>query len=135
MTRERKLIIPARINAALFVVSFCSGAEVNLSWNDNSDNEAGFIMEASADGGEFVEIGRTEENVSNFTHVIADEDRNVEFVYRVKAFNFFAESGYSNTVKAKGKYFEALEDAPEGLEFNVPSLTINAENVVIQESG
>lgn len=71
-----------------------ASAEVVLSWSDNSDNEEGFNIERSVDGGAFVEIGQTGPDVSTF--IDAAVEPGVDYEYRVNAFNAFGVSGFTN---------------------------------------
>jgi len=50
-----------------------------LTWEDQSNNEDGFVIEALAPAG-FLEVGRVAANVTTFT------DTRTEGVYRVRAF-------------------------------------------------
>ncbi|MDQ8201374.1 hypothetical protein [Pelagicoccus sp. SDUM812003] len=77
-----------------------------MSWSDNSDNELGFHVERSTDGIRFVRIGITDANVNQFEDSAAAEGRN--YHYRVRAFNEYGFSGYTNTVEA---IVEVVEDA------------------------
>lgn len=92
---------------------------LTLRWSDNSSNEAGFNVEVSKDGGEFFEIATTGENEAVFIHTIPDEEKDIEFTYRVRAFNSIGVSGYSNTVTAKRSDFE-VPNAPSN-----PTISIN----------
>ncbi len=87
-----------KIVLSFFIVSASSiqAVDIPLTWNDNSDNEKGFIVERSVDGGEFAQVGATEENVNKFTD--ADVPLGKQLTYRVYAFNDYGDSGYSNTV-------------------------------------
>lgn len=71
-----------------------SDAVVSLSWSDNSDNEAGFILERATDSGEFVQLADLAAGIAIF------EDDSVSalhtYTYRVKATNDAGDSGYSN---------------------------------------
>ncbi len=73
-------------------------ASVTLNWRDNSSNEHGFSIERSSDGNRFQEIARVASNVVEFTDEDATEGNT--FHYRVRAFNAFGHSGYTNTIKA-----------------------------------
>lgn len=67
-----------------------------FSWSDNSDNEDGFIFEA-LEAGEWVEVGRTAANVSEFE---LQESERFEGA-RVCAFNAWGRSGYAQNLKAE----------------------------------
>ncbi|MEW6296260.1 MAG: fibronectin type III domain-containing protein [Thermodesulfobacteriota bacterium] len=74
-------------------------AELLLSWMDQSDDESGFFVERgdSADG-PFIQIAVVGENVTSYTD--ADLVPGATYCYRVRAFNEFAVSPYSNTACA-----------------------------------
>ena len=89
----RKLIL------ALVLTLPLQAADIHLEWNDNSDNEEGFVVERSTDGTTFVQVGTTSVNVNNYVDV--GVPLNVELTYRVYAFNDYGDSTYSNTVMEK----------------------------------
>jgi glucose/arabinose dehydrogenase len=67
---------------------------VDLSWNDNSNNEAGFIIERKTYNGNFQAIDSVESNVTIYTDwTVVDT---TTYTYRVYAFNAANNSGYSN---------------------------------------
>jgi len=65
--------------------------DIDLSWNDNSDNEDGFKIYNNASGS-FTQIGKTAPNTNSFT----DTSQNLEFgkttCYKIRAYNSFGES-------------------------------------------
>lgn len=73
--------------------------EIRLTWEDNSDNEAGFRIERKlgtvSAPGPFTEIRVVGANVETF------DDANIRagltYTYRVRAYNAFGTSAYSNT--------------------------------------
>ena len=68
--------------------------QVLLTWSDNSYNEAGFVVERSTDGVNFTQIQSLGPNSTSFTDVpVALE---TTYSYRVYAFNYAGNSGYSN---------------------------------------
>ncbi|MCB8992130.1 MAG: VWA domain-containing protein [Ardenticatenaceae bacterium] len=72
-----------------------SGSAVDLTWADNSDNEANFIIEHSPNGTDsWEEAGRVGANVTTFTH--EDIECGTTVFYRVKAVNGLLTSAYSN---------------------------------------
>jgi hypothetical protein len=56
-----------------------------VTWQDNSSNEAGFIIERSANGGAYVEVGAVGKNVTFFDDMTAS--RSSTYSYRVAAYN------------------------------------------------
>ena len=79
--------------------TFVSASRVDLNWTDNANNEAGFRIQRSTNGGfTFAEIGTVPGNATAFsdTDVTADS----EYVYRVYAFNDAGNSEPSNSVTA-----------------------------------
>jgi len=82
--------------SGLFVLGLTTNAaELTLSWNDNSSNEDGFRIERSSDGSSFIEIATVGANVATYEDTTIAEDQN--YTYRVRAFNEFGNSGYSNS--------------------------------------
>jgi len=80
----------------LLLVAQAFAADLSLTWNDNSDNEDGFVIERSQDAGPYVEIGGT--GINEASYVDTDVPIGVVLKYRVKAVNQFGDSGYSNEV-------------------------------------
>ncbi|HET9532559.1 MAG TPA: choice-of-anchor D domain-containing protein, partial [Blastocatellia bacterium] len=75
-----------------------SDTQIDLSWQDNSDNELGFRIERSQDGFNFTEVGAVGSNVTEFSDTTAFA--NTTFFYRVLAFNSFGNSNPSNIADA-----------------------------------
>lgn len=131
-----------KITAALFAAFAISGAAfagpvVVLNWSDNSTNEEGFIVERALPGAEFVEIGRTAENVSTYQDLAPELKPGQTVVYRVQAFNSFGVSGYTNEASHRLKadrFFQPIDGDPSGIDtLQVSSLTINAQSVTVIE--
>ena len=57
---------------------------VTLTWTDNADNEAGYIIEQSTDNKTFTEIGRTEANTTTF--VASGLTPETAYYFRVQAY-------------------------------------------------
>ncbi|NIM13649.1 MAG: carboxypeptidase [Candidatus Aminicenantes bacterium] len=72
--------------------------QINLAWTDNSDNETSFKIERSTDGNTFSEIDSVEANVTSYRDTTVAE--NTIYWYRVRAANFYGDSGYSNISSA-----------------------------------
>lgn len=87
----KKIIINAPDNLSAQSVT---GKSVQLSWDDKSDNETGFIIERNQAGSIYLEIGNVGNNATSFT------DTNLtpatQYTYRVKAVNGKNSSPYSN---------------------------------------
>ncbi len=76
-----------------------SKSEITLSWKDNSDNEDGFILERKEEGGSYSPITTIQKdtNIYSDKNVLPDK----VYYYRIKSFNSYGESDYSNEVKVK----------------------------------
>ena len=77
-----------------------SGAQINLSWTDNSNNEDGFRIERCQGGGcsNFAEIATVGPNVSNYSNT--GLAASTTYRYRARAYNGGGNSAYSNTADA-----------------------------------
>ncbi len=85
---------PSRLTA--IAVSFY---EINLSWQDNSDDEAGFMVQQRVDGSSnWVEIGSTKANVTTFSDIGLEPT--TIYHYRVRAFKKDVTSDFSNEARA-----------------------------------
>jgi subtilisin family serine protease len=77
-----------------------SSSQINIGWNDNSDNETGFAIERCAGSGcsNFSEISRVEPNITSFADLGLTAQ--TTYRYRVLAFNEGGSSKYTNTAEA-----------------------------------
>lgn len=73
-----------------------SGTQVNLTWSDNSDIETGYVVERLDPGGVFQPIVTLPANTTSYMDSSLNPD--TQYSYRVRATNFAANSGYSNSV-------------------------------------
>lgn len=72
-----------------------SSSQINLSWTDNSNNEAGFKVERKAGiGGTYTQIASVGANVT--AHSDTGLTAGTAYYYRVMAYNSFGDSVYSN---------------------------------------
>jgi subtilisin family serine protease len=75
-----------------------SEGEIALTWIDASVDEEGFTVERKERGGVFEEVTRIDRNTTSYS------DTNLpgkgSYTYRIKAFNTYGDSGYSNEAKA-----------------------------------
>lgn len=72
-----------------------SSRQIDLTWTDNSDNEAGFGIERSEDGVTFVAIDSADADITSYqdTGLVAS----TEYFYRTFAYNSVGNSNYSDT--------------------------------------
>ena len=73
-----------------------SGAEIFISWTDNSTNESSFVIERSTDGTNYTQIGSVPGNTTSYTDN-AGLLVNTLYYYRVKAVNNTGSSTYVGT--------------------------------------
>ncbi len=76
------------------VASAVACNRIDLSWQDNSNNEDGFKIERSLDGTNFSPLATIGPNITSYSDTGLNE--NTTYWYRVKAYNDVGESGYSN---------------------------------------
>lgn len=69
-----------------------------LNWNDNSNNEANFILERSSDGSSFIQIAELAANTTTYTDT--DVVHSTKYYYRLKAANKTDSSNYSEIFEA-----------------------------------
>ncbi len=87
--------------------SAVSSSEIELTWEDNSDNETGFIIERKKSGGSYIRIAEVDEDVTSYTN--SGLSVNTKYYFRVRAYNDTGNSGYSNEVSAT-----TLDVPPDG---------------------
>lgn len=84
---------PSNLSATAF-----SCSQIDLTWQDNSDNETLFSIERSTDGSNFAEIDTVGAGVTSYSDTTAAED--TTYWYRVRAYNSYGYSDYSNSDSA-----------------------------------
>lgn len=82
--------------AIMFTTTTLIGADLVLTWQDNSDNEDGFEIWRQQNGGEWLLIAATNADDSNFVDGVIPVGTTLS--YRVRAWNQFGESDYTNIV-------------------------------------
>ena len=95
------------------ILTVVSSSQINLSWSDNSDNETGFKIERKMEGGSYSEIGEVGANVTSYSDSSLLPD--TKYYYRVRAFNSFGYSIYSNEASAKTLPLGTPPNAPSNL--------------------
>jgi PKD repeat protein len=75
-----------------------SASQVNLAWTDNASNEDGFKIErcTGTNCTSFAQVATVGANVRNYSNT--GLSKNTVYTYRVRAYNSFGNSGYSNSV-------------------------------------
>ena len=92
VTRNNAPTAPTELEAVAV-----SSSQINLSWKDNSDNESGFKVErATGSSTNFEEIANVGEGISQFSNTGLAS--NINYTYRVMAYNDGGNSTYSNSV-------------------------------------
>jgi titin len=69
--------------------------QIDLTWQDNSDNETQFRIERSTNGSDYSEIDSVGADITSYSDTTVAE--NTTYWYRVRAYNSYGYSGYSNT--------------------------------------
>ncbi|MCY3714372.1 MAG: fibronectin type III domain-containing protein [Gemmatimonadetes bacterium] len=99
-----------------------SSSRIDLSWDDNSDDESGFKIERRLSTGsdsDFSQVGTTSANDTTYTD--SGLSASTAYVYRVRAYNANGNSGYSGTARATTKV--AVPSAPSSLAASARSAT------------
>lgn len=103
------------------------GAQLRLTWQDNSTNELGFRIERSTAGGSFLMIGSTGPDIT--TYVDSSVADGTAYTYRVCAYNAAGASAYSPTASATTP--SASNAAPTISSIAAVSLTSNSSSTPI----
>jgi hypothetical protein len=96
-----------------------SDTAIEITWEDNSDNEEGFIIQRSLTTSNFEDIHTTEPDVTSFTDTGLSS--NTRYYYRVMAVNQVADSWteYIQTVNATTLVTDVWETIHDGLLWKV----------------
>lgn len=79
-----------------------STGSVDLAWTDRANDEAGYMIERTTDGVNFVQTARLSANVTH--HADFTTNSVTVYSYRVAAYNSAGQSPYSNVATAKATY-------------------------------
>lgn len=75
--------------------------KIALKWKDNSNYEDGFAIERRTDDTSFAEIYKVGSNTTSYLNT--DLQSKILYYYRVRAYNSYGNSNYSNTASARTK--------------------------------
>jgi hypothetical protein len=119
------LVAPTNLRATLQ-----NGPQVRLTFNDNSNNETGFSVERSANGGGYAQIVVLPANNGPVgTYVDVNIAPGTSYTYRVAALSAVGQSAYSNTASV---IVPALPAAPGSLTaVNGPNGPNNTRSVIL----
>jgi titin len=85
--------------AGNLIATTISKSQINLAWQDKSNNEDGFTIERKiGSAGAFAPIATIGANMKNYSD--NNLDANTAYFYRVRAFNAGGQSAYSNEANA-----------------------------------
>ena len=99
---------------SLVFASIAYAQEINLTWDDNSDNESSFIIERGTDNSSFAQIATVDTNINYYTDT--NFTLGQTYYYRVKASNEFGDSSYTNTASI----YAGIPEAPSSLRRGLP---------------
>src|SRR5262245_785397 len=74
-------------------------SSLSLSWADNANNETGYSVERSTDGGSFAQIAQAGANTGTWIDTALNSG--TAYYYRVRAYNGSGDSAYSNVASAQ----------------------------------
>ncbi|MDQ2086569.1 fibronectin type III domain-containing protein [Herbivorax sp. ANBcel31] len=96
-TRDYRIFTGVPDSADYLTVDITSPTSFTLNWQDNSNNESGFIVERRTDNGSFVEIATVPANTTYYSDSNVTSSSN--YTYRVIPFNPFGKArSYTNEV-------------------------------------
>jgi fibronectin type 3 domain-containing protein len=105
------LPVPPAAPSTLSAVT-TSPAQVNLSWTDNSNNEQGFRIQRSGDGGNtWSQIGQAGANATTFSDTRASHG--TTYWYRVYAYNGAGNSPYTNAAQVTTPLLPTHSPSPQ----------------------
>ncbi|HOQ39694.1 MAG TPA: fibronectin type III domain-containing protein [Fervidobacterium sp.] len=96
-----------------------SSTQIKLAWQDNSTNETGFKIERKTGSGTWTETAEASANATTYTETGLDSD--TTYYYRIRAYNDYGDSDYSNVASATTSV--AIPQAPTNLAATVLSST------------
>ncbi len=89
------------------IATAVSSSQINLIWTDNATDESGFYIER-LDGSNFVQIASVGANTTTYSNT--GLTGNTQYKYRVRAWNSYGNSAYSNEASATTPQQPSLAD-------------------------
>jgi len=86
--------VPSDLSASTILSS-----QINLTWQDNSNNEKGFKIERRSGTGRYVQIATVGANVLSYKNT--GLSANTTYYYRVRAYNYYGNSEYCVEASAR----------------------------------
>ena len=97
-----------------------SSNQINLSWTDNSTNEDGFKIERKqGPDGSYAQIDTVGADITAYNNTGLAITANTIYYYRIRAYNAFSDSSYSNEASVTQKVMAS--DAQADDHFGVPA--------------
>lgn len=127
---------PVNLTATAISIS-----QINLSWADSSNNEAGFQLERSLDGNVFAKIADLPANV--ITYQSANLSPATEYFFRIRAINAAGISAYSNIasdttdnipVPDMPQGLTAVPIAPDVVQLRWAAVSANTNEIIIERA-
>jgi predicted phage tail protein len=118
-TAQANIPLPTPAAPANLTATILSATQIRLNWADNSNNETGFAVWRSTNGGAFTQIATVGANVVTFTN--GGRAAGNTYAYYVTAVNAAGPSAPSNTVTVNFR----VPAAPTGLTGSAVRITGN----------
>lgn len=115
--------------ASNLIANAISSSRIDVSWMDNADNEQGFRIERSTNGIDFVEFATASANATNRADTGLSGD--TTYHYRVRAYNAFGVSGYSDIAYATTLPLPAGDTTPPAAVTNLFISSMTSNNVTL----
>lgn len=133
-TTKLDVVVSAAPNAPYDLKGTATATEVALKWGDDSNKEAGFDVERSADGTTFTKLAATGRNeVSYVDKTVAEKTK---YFYRVRATNVKGNSDYTNVlqVTTPAKVSASIELVADDVFKVFPNPTADAVKISVSEN-
>jgi FlgD Ig-like domain len=126
--------VPSNLSATVM-----SEREIDLTWNDNSDNEKDFLIQRSTDGANWTTVGAADSNGTSFVDDGLEDS--TTYYYRVRAedwngFSVFTDSVKATTLGASKALSDSWFDKDIGYDTPAGYASIDSSgNLIIEGSG